>query len=416
MNVSQHNLERVQALRVRGVIVPQPESVYVAPDVDLERIAAGAVIYPGSRLYGVETWIGPEARVGEEGPATVENCAVGAGAALKGGSFRGSTFLAGASLGGGAQVREGCLLEEEASGAHTVGLKHTILFPFVTLGSLINFCDCLMAGGTSRKNHSEVGSAYIHFNYTPHQDKATASRFGDVPGGVMLDQPPVFLGGQGGAVGPLHLGFGTVVPAGIVVRRDCVVGRAVVPFEPPPDVTGFQPGLYRNIRRVVIHNLDYIGGLVALRRWYDTVRSPFFAAAAAPLFEHALATLEAAREERIKRFAALLDGLERSIDRGMSVDAPTAELLRQQELYVNRRAIADILREKPAGDTAAQDREILLPSVDAGRSKHGDNYIQVVRHLAAADRAAGTRWLQAVVEATRDSVLRTLQTFADEDA
>ena len=61
-------------------------------------------------------------------------------------------------MGLGAQVREGCILEEEANGAHCVGIKQTILFPFVTLGSLINFCDCLMAGGTSRKDHSEAGS------------------------------------------------------------------------------------------------------------------------------------------------------------------------------------------------------------------------------------------------------------------
>jgi len=84
-----------------------------------------------------------------------------------------------------AEVREGCLLEEEANGAHTVGLKQTILFPFVTLGSIVNFCDILMAGGTDRRNHSEVGSSYIHFNYTPNQDKATASLIGDVAYGVM---------------------------------------------------------------------------------------------------------------------------------------------------------------------------------------------------------------------------------------
>jgi len=29
--------------------------------------------------------------------------------------------------------------------------------------------------------------------------------FGDVPRGVMLNQPPIFLGGQGGAVGPIRV-------------------------------------------------------------------------------------------------------------------------------------------------------------------------------------------------------------------
>ena len=117
-------------------------------------------------------------------------------------------------------MREGTILEEEASIAHTVGLKQTILFPFVTLGSLINFCDCLMAGGTDRKNHSEVGSSYIHFNFTPNQDKATPSLIGDVPRGVMLNQRPIFLGGQGGMVGPVRLDYGITVAAGTILRKD----------------------------------------------------------------------------------------------------------------------------------------------------------------------------------------------------
>lgn len=78
-----------------------------------------------------------------------------------------------------------------------MGLKQTILFPFVTLGSLINFCDVFMAGGTSRRDHSEVGSSYIHFNYTPRGDKATPSLVGDVPRGVMLNKEPFFSGDRG---------------------------------------------------------------------------------------------------------------------------------------------------------------------------------------------------------------------------
>ena len=174
----------------------------------------------------------------------------------------------------GAQVREGCLLEEEANGSHTVGLKQTILFPFVTLGSLINFCDCLLAGGTSRKDHSEVGSSYIHFNYTPNQDKATASLLGDVPRGVMLREPPIFLGGQGGLVGPARIGFGTVIAAGSVWRGDCPEGGKLLRGErDQPALRGaFHPGLYGDIRRRVTNNILYLANLLALRQWYLHVR------------------------------------------------------------------------------------------------------------------------------------------------
>jgi len=152
--------------------------------------------------------------IGAEAPVTIENCQLGRGVKLKGGYFSGAVFLDGSNMGSGAHVREGTILEEEASGAHAVGLKQTVLLPFVTLGSLINFCDILMAGGASRKDHSEVGSSYIHFNYTPNQDKATASLVGDVPRGVLLNQKSIFLGGQGGLVGPARIAYGCVIAAG----------------------------------------------------------------------------------------------------------------------------------------------------------------------------------------------------------
>ena len=89
-----------------------------------------------------------------------------------------------------------------------------------------------MTGGTDRVNHSEVGSSYIHFNYTPDGDKCTPSLFGDVPRGVMLDQPPIFLGGQGGAAGPVRVGFGTVVVAGCILREDILEDQRLVVVGP----------------------------------------------------------------------------------------------------------------------------------------------------------------------------------------
>ena len=115
------------------------------------------------------------------------------------------------------------------------------------LGSLVNFCDCLMAGGASPSDHSEVGSSYIHFNFTPAGDKSTPSSFGDVPQGVMLDQPAIFLGGQGGAVGPIRVAYGTVIAAGSVLREDVLEeGQLIVPAPhrglkralPPPRLCG----------------------------------------------------------------------------------------------------------------------------------------------------------------------------------
>jgi UDP-N-acetylglucosamine/UDP-N-acetylgalactosamine diphosphorylase len=230
--------DKVVRLLDKGVAIPNPLSLDIADDVDVDRISGdGVTVHPGCRIHGSRTAISAGCTLGAVGPVVLEVWGLGPGVDLKGGYFKRSVFIEKANMGLGAQVREGCLLEEEANGAHCVGLKQTILFPFVTLGSLINFCDCLMAGGTSRKDHSEVGSSYIHFNYTPDGDKTTASLFGDVPRGVMLDQPPIFLGGQGGAVGPVRVNYGTVVAAGSTLRFD-VAERNQLVFASPPDGNG----------------------------------------------------------------------------------------------------------------------------------------------------------------------------------
>jgi len=184
------------SLLEKGVSLSAPETIEIDKELNPDRISGKDIrIHAGCKLFGNKTLICEGAELGFEAPVTLNNCYIGPNVKLKGGYFENAVFLEGAEAGSGAQVRAGTIFEEQASIAHTVGLKQTILFPFVTLGSLINFCDCLMAGGTSRKNHSEVGSSYIHFNYTPNQDKATASLIGDAPSGVMLNQNPIFLGG-----------------------------------------------------------------------------------------------------------------------------------------------------------------------------------------------------------------------------
>jgi UDP-N-acetylglucosamine/UDP-N-acetylgalactosamine diphosphorylase len=142
MNDSQEPL--IRQLIEQGVQIAVPSSVQIDADVDPARIAAGVVIHPGCRIRGAKTAIGPGCELGRETPLTLEDCVLGADVQLDGGFCAGSVFLDGSSVGSGAHVRPGCLLEEQASGAHTVGFKQTLLMSFVTAGSLINFCDALM--------------------------------------------------------------------------------------------------------------------------------------------------------------------------------------------------------------------------------------------------------------------------------
>jgi hypothetical protein len=304
---------RLAELHARGVVLVDPRQTYVAPEVVALRVAAGAVLHPGTRLLGARTFVGPRAQVGAEGPATLVDAVLGPDVVVDGGFVHGAVLLAGARLGSAAHVRPGTLLEEGASTAHAVGLKHTVLLAFVTLGSLINFCDVLMAGGTSRKDHSEVGSGFIHFNFTPwgkNGDKATPSLVGDVVEGVFLRRARIFLGGAGGMIGPRRVGYGAVAAAGQVVRKDVAddtlalqVARAISKPLARFHLDAADPRAARNI--------EYIAELVALRTWYRAVRRarvPVGDAGAVDrvLVESAIETLGECIDERVTRLRSFL--------------------------------------------------------------------------------------------------------------
>ena len=400
--------EGLRRLIEKGVCVSKPESVEIGDDVDPERISGeGVVIHPGCRISGSGTLIMSGTVLGSEAPVTVKDCRLGKNVRLEGGFFAGSCFLDGARVGSGAQVREACLMEEEARCAHTVGLKHTILFPYVTLGSLINFCDCLMAGGTDPKNHSEVGSSYIHFNYTPQQDKATPSRFGDVPRGVMLNQPPVFLGGQGGVVGPVRVEYGVVAAAGTIVRKDLLKGGMMLlghrSFERSMP---FRPGLYTQIKRLVERNTEYIGHLKALRLWYVHVRSRI--AGEDPmrkaLVSGAMECLTRAVGERIKRLGELAERMPRSmaLQEEASPGKPPGKIIRQsREFHEQWSRLEKALRAPFEEDEETRRRrEAFIGFLDRALESRGRDYLGVVKALDAREAEAGSRWLQSVVDGT----------------
>ena len=392
---------KVQALLNRGVILPCPASVEVGDEVDPQRFAPGAVIHTGCKVLGAKTSVGPGCNIGEEAPATVDDCQLGSKVALKGGYFSGATFLAGANMGSAAHVRPGTLLEEEAGGAHAVGIKQTIFLPFVTAGSLINFCDCLMAGGTSRKDHSEIGSSYIHFNFTPHGDKATASLIGDVPRGVMLDRQPIFLGGQGGLVGPVRIGFGTVIPAGVICREDALEdGLLFNPEMRKGRTKPYQLGAYRDISRAIVNSLIYIGNIRALQAWYMYVRKSFMAndEYGQACYEGALERLDSVIEERVKRLRELAGKMPRSLELARADPAHAgAGWCALQEKFLKRwPEMESALNAAPGQNLGSQDRDILLREL-ASASK-GRSYLETIRALSSGAKKAGSAWLQAIVD------------------
>ena len=303
-----------------------------------------------------------------------------------------------ASIGLGAHVREGCIFEEQANGAHCVGLKQTILFPFVTLGSLINFCDCLMAGGTSRKDHSEVGSSYIHFNFTPSGDKTTASLIGDVPQGVMLNQPAIFLGGQGGIVGPVRLGYGNVTSAGTILRKDILESnKLIIAKTHRAGVFRSVPDFYAGLPRLLENNILYLANLAALEQWYIHVRQTFFNSQelGGLIYAGVLSKLELAKKERIKRLKAMTDKVESSLDK---YGDKARSVAGKRELCDNIERISQLFSGEIVEKSGLEARDSFLEAFIDHRKENDGAYVEVVQSLPVGVSETGTAWLQEIID------------------
>ena len=386
------NRERVQRLRDHGVDVWGPERVYVATDVPLDNIEPGASIYQAT-LSGPELLIGRGSRIGVSGPARVADCQIGRDVELGAGTYEGATFLDGAVVRGFAEIRPGTLLEEQVDAAHSVAFKNTILTATVVTGSVINYCDVFMSGGTSRSDHSEVGSGVIHFNFDPRGDKY-GSLIGDVRG-VLQRSAPVFVGGQCGLVGPVHVDFGAVVAAGSLVRRD--VTADCVHFEnfETQAVSDFDREIYTGLRRKFVTTAKLIGNLRALDAWYERVRMPFADEHHRPLYRAAQQQARVHIAERVKRVERIIAKLDRSIEKSAAGGDPVLEKFHGEHrlLIENSDEIRKVLCG--SGEVAAPPPAVLEQYENARASM---THLEAVRKLDEFASEAAAAWLHQIAQ------------------
>jgi len=304
-----------EALLQRGVRMPAPEAV-VLEDLDPRRIAPGVTLHPGTTLRGRRTLLGQGTELGLAGGGCFQDIGCGPRVRLWGGHHQEAVYLDDVQLRGHAEVRAGTLIEEACQGGQHLGFKMTVLLSNTVVGSLVNFCDAIVAGGTSAERHSEIGSCTALYNYSPQGDK-WASIFGDPFDGLVERSAPVFVGGQTQVVSPVRIGPGTVIPAGGAVRRDVPGGRIYAEAGPVMDQP-FEVGLYGPLRRKLDTTFAFIGALAALAAWYELVRESWARGAQAPfhagLYRLAVEQLRAGVDERIGRLDRLVDKLPLSIE------------------------------------------------------------------------------------------------------
>jgi hypothetical protein len=216
------NRARVDRLAAKGVDILAPESVIVGEEVHLDNVEPSVVLGPGTKVLGRETMIGAGTEI--QGAATIRNSMIGRNCSLAAGEYVDSVLLDGCTTIGWARVRGHSAWEEGSNSAHTVDTKTTLLGYKTTLGSLINFCNVLMLGGTSPRMEvgAEVGSGTINFNFLPFGPTVGALIKPSTVVGSMespflvCDGAPiryVFIGGHTSIVAPVVIGLGTVVGA-----------------------------------------------------------------------------------------------------------------------------------------------------------------------------------------------------------
>lgn len=311
---------RLDRVVSNGVVIHDRRQVFLGADVVLENILPGSQLFPGVRITGANCVLGRNAIIGSEGPAMLDNVALDDGAEVASGFLTNSVMLRRSRVGSSGHIRDCTILEEEASTGHAVGLKQTILMSFATLGSLINFCDGIVSGGRSRSDHTEIGSGFINFNFTPwgaKGDKATPTLVGDVYKGVFLNNDRIFLGGLSGIIGPGQVSFGACTVAGQVIRQDVGPNTLFSSTGRNREV----PIRFRSLtfsERKYRHNLHYISNLVALRAWYSEVRLARIPAATElqykrKIIEFGLQLIDAMIAERIARLKEYLAAFDRTM-------------------------------------------------------------------------------------------------------
>jgi len=208
---------------------------------------------------------------------------IGRRCTLHAGEYLDSVLLDGCSTVGWARVRGHCAWEEGTQAAHNVDTKTTVLGYKTTLGSLINFCNVLMLGGTSPRLEvgAEVGSGTINFNFLPYGPAVGALiKPSTVVGSIespflSCADAPIrydFIGGHSSIIAPVVIGLNCVVAAKARVNPgiygdDVMISGGNLERTSVVDVAKVR--VLKDIRpkyKILVHQM---ATTVAFRRWCE---------------------------------------------------------------------------------------------------------------------------------------------------
>jgi hypothetical protein len=382
----QGNRTRLALLTQKGVDVWGPERVYVSEEVRLDQIACGAVLMHAI-VTGASTFIGAETKIGTSGLARIHESQIGNSVILGAGYYEHCVLLPGSKARGFAEFRQGTVLEEDAETGHNVGLKNTVFGVGAVAGSSINFCDVLLSGGSSRSDHSEIGSGVVHFNFDPRGDKF-GSLMGDASG-CLLRSRRIFVGGNSGIVAPVSLGFGAVIAAGSILRHD--VPENHLSWGDPQGRSGdYDLERYFDLSRKFCSTAKLVGNLHALRGWYGKVRDVCAESENRVLYAAAVQKFGLHIKHRTSELAKVIDKLDKSLSK--PVKNKTGQSFDQQHrrLLADRQHIDSFLNEEDYPNAP----KILL--VEYTQKRATRKHVESIRSLSAEASGAAVQWLREI--------------------
>lgn len=267
-------MSKIGELQAKGVIIPEPSQIKIADDVRVENIESGVILNPGVVIQGENTLFGYGSILGPHG--FFYNVCCGRNVKLAQGNYSNCVFLDNVEIRSGAEMRNGTLFLEEAQAAHNVGCKMTILGIRVVLGSLINFCDVFVNGGTDEPyGFTEIGSGAIHYNFTPN-----GLKFGSLIGSGAYGEmyglyPKTFVGGQTQIIAPIIIGSKVLIPAGTAARQQIPDGVMAVSPALSPGNKDYYPDMLTSLKAKIYDTALLILHQQALAHYFAVIRQAF---------------------------------------------------------------------------------------------------------------------------------------------
>ena len=152
-----------------------------------------------------------------------------------------------------------------------------------------------------------------------------------------------------------------------------------------------------------------MANLVSLMMWYHHIRSLFISDRfPRALYDGLLFTMRVAIDERIKRFIAFCEKLDKSkrMYRDRLKEAASATLLSQkEELYQNRLQANDVIMDFLENMDQFENRTF-SSIIKAKIGTSNSYYLETIRSLGADEAADGTKWLQGIVDDVSHRLLR----------